>query len=150
MVASRGRGESWRAAVLRAWPLAAAVVAYLVIAWSVLHTRGEAHERLGVTPAAIAAAFAHLFQVIAGIEWYSTAAGQIRPVVAWVVALALALFAVAATARNPRPAAGERETGNGRGIVTGVTWALAGAAVIMGGIFSLFSGMASPFFYFQF
>jgi hypothetical protein len=29
-------------------------------------------------------------------------------------------------------------------------WALAGAVVIMGGIFSLFAGMASPFFYFQF
>ena len=29
-------------------------------------------------------------------------------------------------------------------------WALAGLVVIMGGIFSLFAGMASPFFYFQF
>jgi len=29
-------------------------------------------------------------------------------------------------------------------------WALAGAVVITGGVFSLFAGMANPFFYFQF
>jgi hypothetical protein len=78
VVAARGRGESWRAAALRAWPLAAAVAAWLVIAWSVAHARGGGPPGLGVTPAAGVAALAHLIQVSAGIEWYSTATGEIR------------------------------------------------------------------------
>jgi hypothetical protein len=129
VVASRGRGESWRAAALRAWPLGAAVVVWLLITWSVSHARGGTHEPLGVTPAAGVAALAHLLQVVAGIEWYSTASGQIRPIVAWVGALALVLFAFAAGTSRAAPSAG-RESGNGRGLATGLVWALAGAVPV--------------------
>ena len=130
VVAARGRGESWRASARRAWPLAAAVVAWLAIAWIVARARGGAHEPLSLTPAAAIAAFAHLFQLAVGIEWYSTASGPIRPLLAWLSALALALLAVAAGARRVPRAAGGRDTGNGRGLATGITWALAGAVPI--------------------
>ena len=131
VAAARRADESWRRAALRAWPLAAAVAAWLAIAWSVAHARGGVHERIGITPAAGMAALAHLFQVVAGVEWYRGLAGEIRPVAAWVASLALVLFAIAAGRHRGAPGgAAARATGTGRGIAAGLVWALAGALPI--------------------
>lgn len=131
VVAARGKGEPWRIAVRRAWPLAAAVVAWALIVWSVKHARAGTPEPLGITPVAAVAALAHLVQVACGIEWYARiSAGDLR-LAAWLSSLALVLLALAAARRSaPAPASGARDPGAGRGIGTGIVWALAGAAPI--------------------
>jgi D-alanyl-lipoteichoic acid acyltransferase DltB (MBOAT superfamily) len=61
------------------------------------------------------------------------------------VGFAMLVFAVALHATPPRWKSELREA-----FAVAPAWALAGAVVIVGGILSLFAGMASPFFYFQF
>jgi hypothetical protein len=131
VVAAREPGEPWRNSVRRAWPLAAAVVAWALIVWSVTHARAATPESLTVTPVAVVAALAHLVQVACGIEWYHrVSAGDLR-LPAWLASLALVLLALAGARRTgPAPSSGARAPEAGRGIAAGIVWALAGAAPI--------------------
>ena len=141
VIAARGKGEPWRSAVRRAWPLAAAVAAWALIAWSASRARAGTPEPLGVTPVAAAAAFVHLLQVVCCIEWYARVESQISRPAAWIASLALVLPAIAASVwRGAGPAPGAREAGTGRGVLVGVVWALAGAAPVaaVAGIWSAY------------
>jgi hypothetical protein len=92
---ARAGGEPWRAAVRRAWPMAAAAL-LVALLWVSGGTRVRAAgETIGVSAAAPFATLAHLAQTVTGIEWPT------KGKVAWPKAVAwgpLALVVVATTA----------------------------------------------------
>jgi hypothetical protein len=72
---ARRPGEAWRRTVVRAWPLLA-VTAVWAIFW-LLTIHRDAVAKLSVGPSALAAAIAHLPQVLVGAEWRSGARVQL-------------------------------------------------------------------------
>jgi len=131
VVAARRPGEPWRTAARCAWPLAAAVATWALVAWLATHARAGEPERLTFGPAAAAAAFLHLLQVVPALEWGSTVPTRMPHALPAPVALALVLIAIAAIGgRGARPAQRPKEAGTGRGVAAGLVWALAGAAPV--------------------
>ena len=141
VVAAREQGETWRSAARRAWPLAAAVAAWVLIAWAVSHGRIGTGAASGVTPAAALATVLHLVQVALAIEWGTASEVRAVQLIPEILPLALALLGVAAVAHaaTPEPAGRMRATA-GRGIRTGLAWALAASApaVVVASVWSAY------------
>ncbi len=130
VVAARRPEESWRDGVRRAWPLAAAVAIWALLAWLATHARAGGPERLALGPAAAIAALVHLVQVAAAVEWGAAGPTGIPPAWPALVPLVLVLLAIMAGGRARAPQGTPREAGAGRGVLTGLVWAIAGTAPI--------------------
>ncbi|HEY2956523.1 MAG TPA: hypothetical protein VGK89_14890 [Candidatus Eisenbacteria bacterium] len=140
VIAARRPGESWPAAARRAWPLAAAVAAWAVVALLAARARAGSAGPLTFGPAAVAAAFLHLLQVVPALEWGASAETRIPLAFPALVPLALVLVAIAAPgSRSSRPAAEPAPAGAGRAVAAGsgraaaagLVWALVGAAPVV-------------------
>ncbi|MBI5710049.1 MAG: hypothetical protein HZC42_07065 [Candidatus Eisenbacteria bacterium] len=131
-LAARRPAERGSAALARAWPLGAAVVAWAAL-WIAAAAHGPARAHpLSFSLGAMPAAFAHLFQVALGLEWRAGAGARILTSVPPLVPLALALAGVALAGARQRRAIsrGTAAAATGaRGL--GLAWALLGAVPVM-------------------
>jgi hypothetical protein len=128
-LAARRGGEPWRRSLARAWPLGVAALGWAALWASVAARHASARQAVSWDLGGVAAAFVHLAQVAAGLEWRHGAALRFLTLLPPLVPLALALGAVvlAGTARSrPGP--------DGRPAVPpvrlGVAWALLGAVPV--------------------
>jgi hypothetical protein len=135
LLAARRRGEPWRDAARRAWPLGAAIAAWALIVllaarWGAARPAVAALDGSGVL-----ATFVHLAQVAVGLEWgtggFARPEGAIPPPVPLLlVVVAVVLLGPARIARGRGPRGGARPAGEA-GVRTGLAWALAGAVPIV-------------------
>ena len=126
-LAARRGGEPWRRSLARAWPLALAVVAWAVLCVAfMLHSTG-ARAAVAWSPAGVAAAFAHLLQVVPGLEWRRGGELRFLRLLPPLLPLALALAAVVFAGKAERHAAGTPAARGFPPAVLGLVWALLGA-----------------------
>lgn len=122
---ARRKGEPWRAALIRAWPLGVAVALWAG-AWLVTAPRRSGlGASLGLDLSGPVAVVVHLLHVIAGIEWrgaFDAVARAVPPLVpAMIVVLALI---------GTREGTDERREGAAP-LVAGGVWALAAIAPLV-------------------
>jgi hypothetical protein len=130
MLAGRRAGESWRASVMRAWPLALAL-GLAVMAWvglAVYRTGSSAPVQVNISGAF--AALVHLVQVSVGFEWRSGESARfLRTPPPW-VPLALSAVAVWFALPKRRREQGDVTPPGVAPVVVGLAWALVGALPI--------------------
>jgi hypothetical protein len=130
---ARRPGEPWRRTAGRVWPLLA-VTGVWVVFW-LLTIHRDAVAKLSVGPSSLAAAIAHLPQVLVGAEWRGGASVQFPDSP---ISLGPVLFVLAATAlswRSGRPVRNEPSTPSTSAprpnhpspVTIGLVWALAGS-----------------------
>ena len=107
-IALDGTGRDWGARVRRAWPLAVALVAWLVLAAWAAARRGGAGAGLSLTAARPVAAVVLLVRVALGLEWQTGALPFAHPTDPGAAALlAVAAAALAVLSMAPQRAAAE-------------------------------------------
>jgi hypothetical protein len=121
----RRAGEPWRATLVRAWPLFAAVAAWASLWMGATSRVGGADVLLERDPAGVIAALAHFAQTLVGIEWPGARIPPLTAVAVWGPVLIVAAAAgVAFSRRVPHGAAGDDRA---RALQGGLAWALLGA-----------------------
>ncbi len=126
-LAGRKDGERWTNTARRAWPLGVPVALWGLLALLAGRGRGVPGAGMPLDPGAPAATLAHLAQVILGLEWRTGSFGPLVTAIPPILPLALALAALAWLVPRAEP----RGRGAPRAVVTGVAWALLGAAPIV-------------------
>ena len=126
-LAARRAGESWRRSLARAWPLGLAALLWAALWLAVAAHSAQARHAVAWNPGGVVAAFVHLAQVAAGLEWRQGGALRILTLLPPLVPLALALAAVALAGRRAGERAGEPAAPAVPPVVTGLAWALLGA-----------------------
>ncbi|HKQ57269.1 MAG TPA: hypothetical protein VJY35_05330 [Candidatus Eisenbacteria bacterium] len=117
--------EPWRAALRRAWPLAAAVAAWAALYIATLPQRSGFGASLAIEPLGIVAVLVHLVHVTLGLEWRGafTAVGSFAP--AWIpLVLVVAAVILAGGWRG-------RSAELRAALIAGVIWALAATAPLI-------------------
>jgi len=128
-LAARRAGEPWRRSLARAWPLGLAALAWAALWLSVAARHASARHAVAWDPGGVAAVFAHLLQVVPGLEWRHGAELRLLTLLPPLVPLALALAAVA-LAGHPRR---ERSAAPATAVppaALGLAWALLGVVPI--------------------
>jgi len=122
-VAGRRPRESWRVAVIRAWPLGLAVVAWAGLWIATAPQRRGLEASLGWEPLGAIAVLAHLVHVALGLEWRGALEAPSRAVPPWPALLAMVAAAAGArsvAARSPRAV-----------FATALAWTLAAAVPLI-------------------
>ena len=140
-LAGRKRDEPWRASSARAWPLGLAVAAWGAL-WIARLVRGAGtREAVSWSASGVAAAFAHLPQMLMGAEWRHGAGTAFLKIAPPVIPLALSLVGLLVAGRGTkrveessadRPATGPRAAegptpASSHPVLVGCAWALLGA-----------------------
>lgn len=125
VVAGRRPGESWRAALARAWPLGLAVAVWAALWLVTAPQRRGLGASLGLEPLGVVAVVVHLVQVALGLEGSGARDAIERVVPPWLPLLpvVLAVYGVREAGRAGRAAHAP--------LAIGIVWALAGTAPLV-------------------
>lgn len=129
-LAARRAGEPWRRSLVRAWPLGVAVAAWAGLWGAAMVHNAGARAAVAWSPSGAAAAFAHLLQVVLGLEWRAGGTLRFLTLPPPFVPLALALAAVAFAGKVRPAGAGGAVAPGFAPVALGLAWALLGAVPV--------------------